>query len=205
MSEKRFEFYSDDYLVGIIDTVTGKKLNHFATIDLLNEQQATIITLKRRLEKINGGYGHLTHRNGLTANEWLIESQERELKKKNEEISDWIEQHSKDIEKISEQQATISDLKDENEQLKEERNYFERKKCEYFNKYNKKHLDNIQLKEENEQLKEQVQILNKCCRHKSSDEYIKQAYADLNRREREKHSQGNATYTAIINQNEVIY
>ena len=61
------------------------------------------------------------------------------------------------------------------------------------------------LKEENEQLKEQVQILNKCCRHKSSDEYIKQAYADLNRREREKHSQGNATYIAKINQNEVIY
>ena len=47
MSEKkRFEFYSDDYLVGIIDTVTGKKLNHFATIDLLNEQQATINKLK---------------------------------------------------------------------------------------------------------------------------------------------------------------
>ena len=42
---------------------------------------------------------------------------------------------------------------DENEQLKEERNYFERKKCEYFNKYNKKHLDNIQLKEENDKLK----------------------------------------------------
>ena len=99
----------------------------------------------------------------------------------------------------------IVELEDENEQLKEERNYFERKKCEYFNKYNKKHLDNIQLKEENEQLKEQVQILNKCCRHKSSDEYIKQAYADLNRREREKHSQGNATYIAKINQNEVIY
>ena len=37
MSEKRFKFYSDEYLVGIIDTVTGKKLNHFATIDLLNE------------------------------------------------------------------------------------------------------------------------------------------------------------------------
>lgn len=44
----------------------------------------------------------------------------------------------------------------ENEQLKEERNYFERKKCEYFNKYNKKHLDNIQLKEENEQLKKEL-------------------------------------------------
>lgn len=62
-----------------------------------------------------------------------------------------------------------------------------------------------ELYEENEQLKEQVQILNKCCRHKSSDEYIKQAYADLNRREREKHSQGNATYVVKINQNEVIY
>lgn len=61
------------------------------------------------------------------------------------------------------------------------------------------------LEKENEQLKEQVQILNKCCRLKLSDEAIKQAYADLNRREREKHSQGNAAHTAKINQNEVIY
>ena len=51
MSEKkRFEFYSDEYLVGIIDTASGKKLNHFATIDLLNEQQATIEQLERKLE-----------------------------------------------------------------------------------------------------------------------------------------------------------
>ena len=75
--------------------------------------------LKARLEKINGGYGHLTHRNGLTANEWLIESQERELQKKNEQISDWIERHNKDIEKISEQQNTISQLEEENEQLRQ--------------------------------------------------------------------------------------
>ena len=48
MSEKkRFEFYSDDYLVGIIDNVTGKKLNHFATIDLLNEQQEMIDQLEK--------------------------------------------------------------------------------------------------------------------------------------------------------------
>ena len=46
-------------------------------------------------------------------------------------------------------------------ELNEERNYFERKKCEYFNKYNKKHLDNIQLKEENEQLKEELNNLKK--------------------------------------------
>lgn len=53
MSEKkRFEFYSDDYLVGIIDTVTGKKLNHFATIDLLNEQEATINKQNELIELI---------------------------------------------------------------------------------------------------------------------------------------------------------
>ena len=78
--------------------------------------------LKERLEKINDGYGHLTHRNGLTANEWLIESQERELKKKNEEISDWIERHSKDIAKICEQQATI---KSKDKQLERLYNYFQ--------------------------------------------------------------------------------
>lgn len=52
----------------------------------------------------------------------------------------------------------IVELEEENEQLKEERNYFKRKKCEYFNKYNKKHLDNIQLKEENERLRTQLML-----------------------------------------------
>ena len=127
MSEKE-RFVVSTNLVGeiiVTDTETGNVYhygsmsNFLGLIRLLNEQQATIITLKRRLEKINGGYGHLTHRNGLTANEWLIESQERELKKKNEQISDWIERHSKDIEKISEQQNTISQLEEENEQLRQ--------------------------------------------------------------------------------------
>lgn len=100
--------------------------------------------LKERLERINGGYGHLTHRKGLTANEWLIESQEKEIQKKNEQISDWIEQHSKDVAKIGEQQATIEQLnlaiddllshtscdeiKKENEQLKERLYDFEKQK-----------------------------------------------------------------------------
>lgn len=75
--------------------------------------------LKERLEKINGGYGHLTHYKGLTANEWLIQSQEKELKKKDERISEWIEQHSKDIEKISEQNKLIQNLQEENDKLKE--------------------------------------------------------------------------------------
>ena len=50
MSEKRFEFYSDDYLIGVLDNVTGKTLNHFATIDLLNEQQATINNQEQKIK-----------------------------------------------------------------------------------------------------------------------------------------------------------
>ena len=121
MSEERFTINLEDeciddaeerIFISFLDRIDFYELCGF-----LNEQQATIITLKRRLEKINGGYGHLTHRNGLTANEWLIESQERELKKKNEQISDWIEQHSKDIVKIGEQKATISRLEVENDNM----------------------------------------------------------------------------------------
>lgn len=38
--------------------------------------------------------------------------------------------------------------------LYEERNYFERKKCEYWNDFNLAHLDNINLRKKNEQLQE---------------------------------------------------
>ena len=50
--KKRFEFYSDEYLVGIIDTASGKKLNHFATIDLLNEQQEMIDQLEKENKQL---------------------------------------------------------------------------------------------------------------------------------------------------------
>lgn len=111
MSEKRFRvrFEQEDGRGEIVNE-KGVELTAREVVDLLNKQQDTIITLRRRLEKINGGYGHLTHRNGLTANEWVIESQEKELKKKNEQIFDWIERHSKDIVKIGEQQAVIEKL-----------------------------------------------------------------------------------------------
>ena len=127
MSKKRFicglgfPINSDDPIRIISDGIENKDYYKFSDIcNVLNEQESIITSLKernkqlrRRLEKINGGYGHLTHRNGLTANEWVIESQEKELKKKNEQISDWIEQHSKDIVKIGEQQTTIRELKEE--------------------------------------------------------------------------------------------
>ena len=145
MSEKRFVIDEKtnykDYPI-ILDTKTGDwwviqdtMMGTEKLLDLLNEQESTIISLKernkqlrRRLEKINGGYGHLARRNGLTANEWVIESQERELKKKNEQISDWIERHSKDIVRIGEQRATIRQLKEENEHLRQmiKENVFQR-------------------------------------------------------------------------------
>lgn len=96
MSEERFRLIKiDDYVFQIHDIDNDLYLVAEQICNLLNEQQNTIITLKRRLEKINGGYGHLTYRNGLTANEWLIESQERELKKKNEQISDLKEENER--------------------------------------------------------------------------------------------------------------
>ena len=50
MSEKRFEFYSDEDLIGVLDTVTGRTFNSFEIVDCLNEQQATIESLKKDLK-----------------------------------------------------------------------------------------------------------------------------------------------------------
>lgn len=48
MSEKRFEFYSDDVVIGVLDTVTGRTFNSFEIVDCLNEQQSTIDKLEQR-------------------------------------------------------------------------------------------------------------------------------------------------------------
>lgn len=88
------------------------------------------------------------------------------MNKKRFRVNDLVKYVYSDIsEHIDEKHTDIPLRNDElckllNE-LSEERNYFERKKCEYFNKYNKKHLDNIQLKEENEQLIKEIKSKNK--------------------------------------------
>ena len=133
MNEKRFNdiWCCETGHIGVTDYGIDKEFTSIEFEDFLNElneenkelkeenEQLRKYNgqLKERLEKINGGYGHLTHRNGLTANEWLIESQERELKKKNEQISEWIERHSKDIATISKQKHTISQLEEENDNM----------------------------------------------------------------------------------------
>lgn len=140
MSEKRFILSVNEdapNTLDIIDVVANKTYNFEndvvlinqakQLVDFLNEQQTIILNLKLRLEKINGGYGHLTHKKGLTPNEWLLSKQERELKEKDEQISDWIEQHGKDIARISEQQAIINTQKEAIKRLKCMNNQLERR------------------------------------------------------------------------------
>ena len=70
MSEKRFEFYSDEYLVGVLDTVTGKTFNSLGIVDKLNEQQDLIEEL----------YDFRLTYNALLFNEWA-ENQKYEVYK----------------------------------------------------------------------------------------------------------------------------
>lgn len=50
MSEERFEFYSDDVVIGVLDTVTGRTSNSFEIVDCLNKQQDTISKLEEEKE-----------------------------------------------------------------------------------------------------------------------------------------------------------
>lgn len=49
MSEKRFEFYSDEDLIGVLDTVTGRTFNSFEIVDVLNEQQEQLDLYKEAI------------------------------------------------------------------------------------------------------------------------------------------------------------
>lgn len=57
---------------------------------------------------------------------------------------------------VTGENITVTELEDLLNELYEERNYFERKKCEYWNKFNLAHLDNINLRKENGQLRKEV-------------------------------------------------
>ena len=70
MSEKRFEFYSDEDLIGVLDTVTGRTFNSFEIVDMLNEQQELIEEL----------YDFRLTYNALLFNEWA-ENQKYEVYK----------------------------------------------------------------------------------------------------------------------------
>lgn len=80
---------------------------------------------------------------------------------------------------------TGSKFKEFLNELHEERNYFERKKCEYWNKFNLAHLDNINLRKENEQLKKQNKRLKEKIQKernsfkKTQERYSKEAEAKI--------------------------
>ena len=67
---KRFEFYSDEDLIGVLDTVTGRTFNSFEIVDVLNEQQDLIEEL----------YDFRLTYNALLFNEWA-ENQKYEVYK----------------------------------------------------------------------------------------------------------------------------
>ena len=69
------------------------------------------------------------------------------LAEKNEQLKQEIKQYWKCRDK----------WKQEAKELKKEADYFERKKCEYWNMYNEAHSDRIILKKENEELRKQIQ------------------------------------------------
>ena len=96
MSEKRFKFYSDEYLVGIIDTVTGKKLNHFATIDLLNELNDENKTLKAQLY-CEGSVCNICKHHQLTPDKVMQGYYTSKCEKGHEECSKEDLKHCKDF------------------------------------------------------------------------------------------------------------
>ena len=99
MSEKRFTFEYDDGQWGVpLFYDDGKKLCFDDVVDLLNEQQSTISKQLDQIIELQDKYR-------------ILEFNHSRLEKRNKA----------QYEKIGEQQATISQLKQENEKLKEER------------------------------------------------------------------------------------
>lgn len=135
MSESFVKFYLDTGIVpySIVDAETGDAYpiedeGIFETaVNLLNEQQDTIGEQKIAIDELITDY--------------------KKLEKENEQLKQEIKQHWKCRDK----------WKQEAKELKKEADYFERKKCEYWNMYNEAHSDRIILKKENEQLRKQIQ------------------------------------------------
>ena len=80
MSDKRFEFYSDEDLVGVLDTVTGRTFNSFEIVDFLNEQDKEIGLLRLELE---------THKHPL----WSTREAERKVNELTDSLADEVKKN----------------------------------------------------------------------------------------------------------------
>ena len=75
-----------------------------------------------------------------------------------------------------EQLISTDEIVDKMNELHEERNYFERKKWEYWNKFNLAHLDNINLRKENEHIKQTIKTMLENERTELGKSVLKQLY-----------------------------
>ena len=75
-SEKRFEFYSDEELIGVLDTVTGKTFNSFEIVDLLNELNDKNEELNEQVNNYHATFQSLLKTN-LSLNNQLAETQKQ--------------------------------------------------------------------------------------------------------------------------------
>lgn len=78
----------------------------------------------------------------MTKKQYRLNKWGTRLLKNNRPLFDWANE--------------ADDIVDLLNELHEEKDYSEKKKCEYWNKFNLTHLDNINLRKENEQLKKEL-------------------------------------------------
>lgn len=79
----------------------------------------------------------------MTKKQYRLNKWGTRLLKNNRPLFDWANE--------------ADDIVDLLNELHEEKDYSEKKKCEYWNKFNLTHLDNINLRKENKQLKSEIQ------------------------------------------------
>ena len=112
MSEKRFEFYSDEDLIGVLDTVTGRTFNSFEIVDLLNEQQATIKQLESD-KAIAEDYANIFEKENVK-----LRIENKKLKEENEQLK---QSNDRFPDTVAKQVSLLIELRKENEQLKKAR------------------------------------------------------------------------------------
>lgn len=78
----------------------------------------------------------------------------------NDEVVDLLNEQDEENEQLKQEIKQYWKCRDkwkqEAKELKKEADYFERKKCEYWNMYNEAHSDRIILKKENEELRQKL-------------------------------------------------
>ena len=107
MSEQRFEFYSDEYLIGVLDTVTGKTFDSFAIVDKLNEQQSKIDDLEKNFDDLVKFSSEIAKRNVI------LDEKIGKIQKENEKLKEEEKLYAQEILRLNnllKQYQTFEDL-----------------------------------------------------------------------------------------------